>query len=246
MHEKCGVTAAVDLTGRRNVLPVLAGLTKGVQHRGQLGSGVGLFQQHEHDTIIRILKDNKQVGELLTPNLESPEFFSTSGIGHTRYATSGSRDAALAQPFHHRNGSPDTQFAFGFNGNLANYPDLEARLRQEGMNPEFDVDTEALRQMFIQGMSGDTRESMSAVFRRLQETIDGACNLVYLDGKGDVYAYRDKHGFRPLAYAQHDDFAVVASENCAIHGVWKEAETKSVPPGHMLHISREMRNMTLE
>ena len=242
MHEQCGIVAAADLSQTCDVVPVAVQLAAGVQHRGDLGAGIAwLADAAQHQ--INVIKGNGLVPEVLTPKALNGAR-GTAAIAHTRYATSGSRDACLAQPF--RAGKNDAPFAFGFNGNLANFRELQEDLAREGHRTEHDVDTDVIR-IILEREITERRKSMRDAIASLQEEIDGACNIVTLSADGSIHAYRDRKGFHPLAFAEgQDGIAMVASEDSAILQRESGVVPHSLKPGECVSIEPQLRRITRE
>ena len=261
--EKCGVAALVDRKGERNVIAELIHITNGLQHRGELGAGLSWLRNRTQRECIGVLKGNGLVKDVLFPHLNDQQLFSSAAIGHTRYATSGSCDDCLAQPFHYQNGSPWNTFSLAFNGNIANYRPMRTMLEEQGVHLNCDVDTELIGQFIIflmkkyhdeilssesanQGthaqheakstaMTRSVREQvMRMVFTKLQQCLDGAFNIVLLNGEGEIYAYRDRWEFRPLVYAKHDGMVAIASEDSAIREVWHDVKARTINGGELL------------
>lgn len=55
---------------------------------------------------------------------------------------------------------------------------------------------------------------------------------------GDLYAFRDPHGIRPLCFGRTESGYIVASESVAIDALNGKYE-RDVHPGEMLHISED-------
>jgi len=234
MHEKCGVAGVLDLQGKRNAIPWLIQVTDGLQHRGELGAGIAWKTR---DQLLHVLKDRGLVHEVLSPErAEGAE--GSAGIGHTWYATCEGHDENDAQPYRLR------ETGIAYNGNLANYHERVAALLARGIVPKTHVDTEVLAQSFEDGGGLATPERMPEVFQHMEGELDGAFNVVTLDGQGRLSAYRDHLGIRPLSYSVIDGrYVVVASEDSAIKRVFSDARTYDVKPGQLLQ-ARE-GNMTL-
>lgn len=239
MNENCGVFAAYDLEKRRNVTPyVIKGLVD-LQHRGQLSAGITSFLK-TRKSLLKTFKGNGLVDEVFAlanaghSRKIIEDFQGIACIGHTRYATSGNTDPELAQPFEYRHSMASKWFALCFNGNLANYQELAARLRAEGYHMKHDVDTEILMLYLAKALQTEGQIRFSEVFTFLQSQIDGACNAVFLNGSGDLVIYRDQHGIRPLCYGIHDNILFVASEDSALNRFVPDIH--DIKPGEMLSV----------
>ena len=128
VHEECGIAAVYvkgDGDAANRALFYLYRLLLNLQNRGQLSAGITTYNP-ERMQILNTHKDLGHVNEVFrTSNKEKSfkifkQYAGTKGIGHVRYATSGTEEKGVAQPFERHHGRKWKWFAFGFNGNLAN------------------------------------------------------------------------------------------------------------------------------
>jgi len=258
IHEECGV-AGIFLKKRSENSPIVPLsidlMLSAIQRRGQSGTGMGVFKVREGDygkpfvhrkKLLNVDNffggdDNYQRNQVL--NI----FKGVSGIGHVRYGTSGSRDNALdqLQPFLRRHGKKSKRFCFCFNGNLANYPELERELKKNDYDLEIGVDTEiimhliSLRLKFQQANYGENFEpDFFDIARYFMERLDGAYSLCMLLGDGSLGIVRDPQGFKPLVWGENDDFYAVASETNALRQVGIR-DFKIVEPGSAILFSEQ-------
>lgn len=154
----------------------------------------------------------------------------TTAIGHGRYVTSGDDDPSQLQPFTFD--AAGMQWAFAFNGNLANYPALKEELGIEKPN----VDTEAIRRILraeieqrTEAIRTDVRSAMQEVFSALEAKFDGCFNIVLINQENQLFAYRDRHGFRPLVWTRTNRGDVlVASEDSAVRRLYSTKKTEPI------------------
>ncbi|WIW50587.1 hypothetical protein ML401_36450 (plasmid) [Bradyrhizobium sp. 62B] len=74
-----------------------------------------------------------------------------------------------------------------------------------------------------------------SVFREIDDRIDGAISAVLLDANGNLVAFRNRSGLRPLENMQTDDgLLLFASENCAFADL--EGKTRQILPGHIKYV----------
>ncbi len=248
MNENCGVFAAYDLEKRRNVTPYVISGLRDLQHRGQLSAGITSFAD-TRSALLKTFKKNGLVHEVFS--LGEPakaariveDLQGNACIGHTRYATSGKTNAELAQPFEYRHSIPSKWFAFCFNGNVANYEEMAAQLKAEGYHLKHEVDTEILMLLLAKATQSQ-QPKFSEVFSALQQQIDGACNLAFLNGNGDFAATRDQLGFRPLCYGVDDNVLFVSSEDSALHRFVKDVHP--IQPGEILSVTGDHHEVKRE
>ena len=90
----------------------------------------------------------------------------TRAIGHVRYATCGSEDRNYAQPFERPHLEKRKWFAFGFNGQLANFQALRDKLLSEADHHlARENDTEIIMHEISRELSGDRRPRLVDVMR---------------------------------------------------------------------------------
>jgi amidophosphoribosyltransferase len=233
MHEKCGVVAVIDLAGKQDVVPIAVDMTKGLQHRGQLGAGIAWLQKQEEGKMINVLKGPGQVKEILSPKaILQRGATGSAAIGHTRYATNTNLSPDMFHPLNKE------KFAVAFNGNVSDYAEIERQLIQDGFPPSMEGDTEIIAQMLMRALQNGTRNKIAAAFKTLGQ-LDGSYNVVTLHNDGAISAIRDPRGMRPLAYAQNGSLLAIASETSAIRDVWHDVDTHDVQPGYLLHASTD-------
>jgi amidophosphoribosyltransferase len=188
-----------------------------LQHRGQESAGIAASD----DGRLTGLRD---LG-LVTQVFDERNLSGLRGqlaIGHTRYSTTGANAWANAQPLLHHGRARTV--AVGHNGNLVN----TAALREEvGARLGSTSDSEVIAAL----IANDERplaEAVAATIARLA----GAATVVGL-AEGKLFAFRDRHGFRPLVLGWLGDDPVVASESCALDLVGAKRE-REVRPGELI------------
>jgi amidophosphoribosyltransferase len=171
-----------------------------LQHRGQESAGIAV-SENERLTAVRDLGLVAQVFDERSLSALRGEY----AIGHTRYSTTGGNAWANAQPLLHH-GRVRT-VALGHNGNLVNATALRAEV---GKPLASSSDSEVIAAL----IADDERPLEDAIVSAMTR-IEGAATVVGLaDGK--LFAFRDRHGFRPLVLGRLGDDPVVASETCAL------------------------------
>jgi amidophosphoribosyltransferase len=255
LHHECGIAAVYHLAASgvsrfaprgdgNGVSRLIPRLLLDIQNRGQLAAGITVYQPHKQ----RLLTTHKDVGmvsevfqlnhpepaEKLITSLEGP-----AAIGHVRYATCGRDDPSYAQPFEREHIEKRKWFGFGFNGQLANYPELrEEVLSQNDFHLSRDTDTEILMHLISQEISSQKEGiDLPSLLTNLSRRLDGAYNLVFLNALGDMFVARDPLGIRPLCYAIEDGFFAAASESVALSNLgFKDSNIVDLAPGHAVII----------
>jgi len=240
LKESCGVVGAVNKSGNvvNNIWLALIAL----QHRGQESSGVFTFDGNT-------FHQRKEIG--LVSALEN---FSTLagriGIGHVRYSTVGrpaDKDTSknlvaidnFAQPFF-----VDFQkkgMALCHNGNLVNIIDLSKTLLSNGIFLSSRCDGEVILKTLVHELM-QTRDIETSV-RNCMAKLEGAYSVTAVTGEGEVIAFRDPNGFRPLCFGENESLTMVGSESVAlnVNGIDKIAD---VNPGEMMLITEDGKNST--
>ncbi len=211
------------------------------QNRGQLSAGVTTFNPSRMQ-ILDTYKDLGPVNEVFktSDRQQSLELFKryagNKGIGHVRYATSGSEERSLAQPFERHHGRKWKWFSFCWNGNLANYQELKQHLMEKAdYHIIYNTDTEILMHYISRELRGSKKPNLVKVFTRLAQKIDGCFNIAFINAFGEMIILRDPYGFRPIVYGWKDDMFLAASEsnaliNCGV------TDYKHLEPGHLIYV----------
>ena len=136
-------------------------------------------------------------------------FEGTHGIGHTRLSTESRIDLSHSQPFW-AHGHPD--LAIVHNGHITNYHKLRRMYEQEGARFYTENDSEIIG-MYLHRQLADGKDLEAAMDASLTD-LDGSFS--YLVATPDAVGFvRDPYSFKPLLFAETDDFAAVATEEIA-------------------------------
>jgi len=165
----CGI---VGYVGQKQALEIIVAGLRRLEYRGYDSAGVAVITGGQ-------LEVRKKAGKLA--NLEEllgndPLPDSTTGIGHTRWATHGGPTDANAHP----HVSDDRRVAVIHNGIIENFVELRAELTSAGVTLLSETDTEVVAHLLsfeLPRVSDDLAEAMRRVCRRLE----GAFTLVALD-----------------------------------------------------------------
>ncbi|WP_114422338.1 glutamine--fructose-6-phosphate transaminase (isomerizing) [Nocardioides houyundeii] len=165
----CGIVGYVGEKQAQGV--VIDGLRR-LEYRGYDSAGVALAV----DGTVASAKRAGKLSNLVKAIDEEPLPESTSGIGHTRWATHGAPNDVNAHPHLGRTG----RLAVVHNGIIENFASLRTELEQAGHEMHSETDTEiAAHLLELEVLAGhDLTTAMQRVCRRLE----GAFTLVALDG----------------------------------------------------------------
>ncbi len=166
----CGIVGYVGDKQAQGV--VIEGLRR-LEYRGYDSAGIALIEAgtvHSDKRAGKLANLEKAIGERPLPE-------STTGIGHTRWATHGAPNDQNAHPHLGRR----DRVALVHNGIIENYATLRAELEAEGHEMRSETDTEIAAHLLERELDagGDLTTAMQAVCRRLE----GAFTLVAVDAQ---------------------------------------------------------------
>ncbi|KGG14493.1 MULTISPECIES: amidophosphoribosyltransferase [unclassified Prochlorococcus] len=214
-----------------------------LQHRGQDSTGIATMDGN----VFHIHKAKGQVKEgYRTRNMRALK--GDIGIGHVRYATSGSADRENeAQPFY-------VNAPYGIilvhNGNLTNTRELEKELFSiDRRHTNSSSDTEMLLNILateIQSNIHNTSLSPENIFTAissLHKRVQGSYAAIALISGYGLLAFRDPFGIRPLVLGRRFDEQgkqewIVASESLVLENNDFDV-VRDVLPGEAIFISDE-------
>ena len=166
----CGI---VGYVGHRPAQDVVVEGLRRLEYRGYDSAGIALVASGELATrkkAGKLANLEKQIGEDPLPG-------STTGIGHTRWATHGAPNDRNAHP--HIGGAG--RIAVVHNGIIENFDDLRARLEADDHVLVSETDTEVAAHLLeLQVASG---EDLTTAMQRVCETLEGAFTLVAVDSQ---------------------------------------------------------------
>lgn len=251
-HE-CGIAALYHLPGKTSPLCTSHGAEEAsrlmprmlldIQNRGQLSTGMTTWQPGR-DLLLETYKELGGVSEAFRLSHKAKaeavmsRYAGRAAIGHVRYATCGKEDVNFAQPFEHRHLQKRKWFAFGFNGQLANYGKLRDEiLASDEHHVALASDTEILMHELARLRSGDRQPSLIEMMRGLGERLDGAYSLALLNAQGEMLVARDPLGMKPVSYGVQDNLFAAASESVALLNLGYDPENiHSLEPGEAITI----------
>ena len=222
--EECGVVA-VHVPQPVDVAALVHLGLFALQHRGQESCGICVAGGDE----IRIEKDMGLVHEVFTEQrLDTLRFpLARTGIGHTRYSTTGSSLRFNAQPLTVR--SNKGLLALAHNGNFTNAKVMRNAMLGEGAVFQTTNDSEVM----INLVARYSHLSLEDATARVMGELEGGFAVVIMD-KRRILGLRDANGVRPLVIGTLPDGGYVfASEPGALH-VMGAAFVRDVRPGELV------------
>lgn len=231
----CGIVGMVATSYvNQNIFDALTVL----QHRGQDAAGMvtsdgNRFFMRRDNGLVRDVFRTRHMHKLL----------GNIGIGHVRYPTAGSSNAAEAQPFYVN--SP-YGIALAHNGNLTNTTQLIREVFEDDRRHiNTSSDSEVLLNVFAHELQEqnvlkpEPHHIFNAVANVHKRVKGGYAVVAMITGYG-VLAFRDPYGIRPLVYGYRDTKRgreyMVASESVALD-VTGFTLVRDVAPGEAVFIS---------
>lgn len=211
-----------------------------MQHRGQ--DAAGMVTSDGEKFYMR--KDNGLVRDVIRTR-HMRKLIGNIGIGHVRYPTAGTSNAAEAQPFYVN--SP-YGIALAHNGNIINTAQLIEEIHHENLRHlNTNSDSEVLLNIFAhelqkQGALIPTAQEIFHAVKKVHKRISGGYAVVALITGYGVVAFRDPNGIRPLVYGSRETEQgreyMIASESAAldISGFTLE---RDIEPGEGVFISKD-------
>jgi glutamine phosphoribosylpyrophosphate amidotransferase len=209
-----------------------------LENRGQVGFGLAAFM-HANGT--RYMRSGRPPRELMTLDCDGQDanFRPHVAIAHIRSPSSKENGGSLAQPVDNQKAGCH-QLVLSSNGALANTDELRKELIAQGHSFDGTMDAELLLKL-VENIcqeaywQHDLQVNYENVFRALDGRIDGAVSALLLDGEGNLIAFRNSSGLRPLEFMQTEDgFILFASENSAFAGL--QGKTEEISPGHIRYV----------
>ncbi len=191
---ECGVFSAIDFD-RHPIFPIIYWGMRAQNHRGHQSHGFLTFDGRFHVT--RSLD--------LIPKIKNREFQEWQsrlpgdvGIGNVRYTTSGRQDEdALirgTQPVTYE--ADGVKLAMSFNGNIVNTQQLRRELYPNSQAEPYDCDAELIcRKIGLELREG---QDLHSAVKACMEKVEGAFSVSGINQDGELFAFKDPHGLRPL------------------------------------------------
>jgi len=187
---------------------VLNGLTL-LQNRGYDSVGISSITGSKLNTIKHASSQTHDSLEQLRVEVSSMDWSKNHlGIGHTRWATHGSKTTANAHPHHDNN----NRIALVHNGIIENYQELKTALLAEGYYFRSQTDTEVVAVLIGQAL--DQGLSIQDAIQRTLSKISGTWAFLIIHRDYPNHLWLTRNG-SPLLLGIQEDFAMVASEPIA-------------------------------
>jgi amidophosphoribosyltransferase len=224
-REECGVVGVHLRPGTEGDVAAMVqvGLFA-LQHRGQESCGICVASPDE----IRIEKDMGLVAEVFTEERLATLRFegARTGIGHTRYSTTGSSLRFNAQPLTVR--SNKGLLALAHNGNFTNARTIRDGMLTDGAVFQTTNDSEVM----INLIARYAQLSLADATARVMGELEGGFAVVLMDRRR-LIGLRDRNGVRPLVIGELEGGHVIASEPAAL-AIVGATFLRDVRPGELV------------
>ncbi len=227
--EECGVFGIYDLDGNSVAETIYFGL-EALQHRGQESCGIAVSDTEGPKGRVNSRKDLGLLRDVFRPATIEP-LKGNIGIGHVRYATSGSTNVNNAQPLvlNYIKGS----LALAHNGNLVNALELREEMENTGAIFHTSIDSEVIA--YCIARERVKAPNIETAVRKALLSVKGAYALVLMSPR-KLIGVRDPYGLKPICLGKRDHAYILASESCALQSVNAEF-IRDLEPGEILTIS---------
>jgi len=234
----CGI---VGFKGPKKVIyDLLIGMSA-LQHRGQDAAGITTFK----DTF-RTKKGMGLVNDVFKPK-HIDRLRGKDGIGHVRYTTQGSNEAANAQPI---NANYPFGIAMVHNGNIINFDEMRKTLYEEYHTlPATSNDLELILYTFASELSKkDLRhivaEDIFDAIKTTQEKVIGSYSVIGLIANHGMFGFCDPNGIRPLLLGKKESekgttYGFASESTCFDHIGYETV--RDLHPGEIIFIDNDFK-----
>lgn len=233
----CGVFAAINFRDEA-IFPYIYWGLRAQNHRGHQSHG---FLTYDNGRVY-LHKRLGLVPKLLTSNIQEwlKRLPGHAGLGNVRYTTSGKSDeTSIIQGTQPVTASLNKlKLAISFNGNIANAMLLRKELEQSFPGFSYNCDSDIVCQKLLLELdkSGNLAEAVAACMHSL----DGAFSVAGITAEGELFAFKDPHGIKPLCAGHSPDGATYAfsSETVSLdmNGFIRDFE---LAPGELVKASKD-------
>jgi glutamine---fructose-6-phosphate transaminase (isomerizing) len=153
----CGI---IGYVGPRAAKPLLIAGLERLEYRGYDSAGIALLE-HEGLDYVRAVGNLQFLKAAASTNGSG----STTGLGHTRWATHGAVTEGNAHPL---TACEDDSMAIVLNGIVENYRELKERLQAEGHTFSSETDAETVAHLIEHHYDGDLTDAVVKTFGELE------------------------------------------------------------------------------
>jgi amidophosphoribosyltransferase len=221
----CGLVAVQ--TKDKSANEIALSMLLRLQHRGQDGAGMSVLNETGDFSDLRglglIQTALQNWGQLPSSNV---------ALAHTRYATTGLGTLHEIQPFVKQY----PRFAIAHNGNIANTAELTEKYE---LILQSTSDLDVISQVLVKEWKKiPSVEGFEKALEKIFSDFIGAYAVVGALSNGDLFAFRDPFGIRPLYIAKNSHAVAIASETSAFALLGK-CEIEEVPHGSWIIVKNQ-------
>jgi len=195
----CGI---IGYVGARPALPILIAGLKRMEYRGYDSAGVALYEPHG----LTVVKAEGKISNLEAV-LRHGDYNATLGIAHTRWATHGPPTRDNAHPHTDESGG----LALVHNGIIENFQFLRRYLKEQGIEPRSETDTEVLALLIAHYYEG----SLEQAVRRALSIVEGTYGIAVMHRDHPRKLVGARNG-SPMVVGIGEDEFFLASDVAAI------------------------------
>lgn len=203
----CGIFGTVS----QNCVTKTVNALHFLEYRGY--DSVGIAVKNEGLSVVKTVGRVAALEEKLPKNL-----CGSTAIGHTRWATHGEVSELNAHPFL----SADGNFAICHNGIVENFKELQEFLRQHGIEPSSQTDSEVIAHLLQLNFCGSVVDAVTKTARMLK----GSFAVMILSVHDEcLYAIKNKS---PLVVGVADEVCLCSDARCCFSNKIAVLEDKTI------------------
>jgi amidophosphoribosyltransferase len=224
-RHSCGV---IGMFGIDDVAGDIFKALRIIQHRGQEGAGISVFNGKKVVTVKGTGHVSDAIGKEALRSLNGK-----CGIGHVRYPSSQTKAERNTEPI-------EVEMAHGViamahNGSITNYQELKKKYLDAGWSFLTDSDSELMSRIVAKYLiqSNDPPKAI----RSMMSEIEGSYSITLLYNNR-VFAVRDPYGFRPLCLGRFNNTYMIASESAAVD-IFRGEFIRDIYPGEIVELTQD-------
>lgn len=222
LREKCAVAGFCSTDPEIPAAFIVRESLRNMQHRGQEASGI---VSEPHSGQIRYIREEGYVTDVF-PDSEMPKLPGPVAIGQNRYSTNGSKHGHKLPVIEKQKG-----YSLAVNGNNPTTEKLETSLQSCNISTSGLNDVEMMGYQIGQTLT-QGKDLPSAIELNSRLGLFGGAYSAVAMHNGQVVAFRDPHGIRPLAIGRTDYGFAGSSETVGLDIIGADY-LHDVEPGYM-------------
>jgi amidophosphoribosyltransferase len=203
----CGIFGAINFRSQHVFPSVYWGL-RAQNHRGHQSHGFLTY----HEEKFHIYRNLDLVPKIKTSAVQEwcGRLPGHIGIGNVRYTTSGKCDEiSLIKGTQPVTASTDgLEIALSFNGNIVNATQFKKEICRKFPKLTYSCDSDILCHKLLLELKKS--RDLKAAVETCMKSFDGAFSVTGLTGDGDLFAFKDPHGIKPLCAGHNHEKTTLA------------------------------------